>query len=116
MTNAVSAPVVTPAGDVAAGASVDGFGLRAAVEARGGQSIYNRDGMLKELEGLSNPDRSNYVQNFALKTLNFENRKTLVVCLDNETTLKCMPFAPLWRMLILFILTSRTSAIIAMLL
>ena len=66
--------------------------------------------------GLSNPDRSSYVQNFAPKTLNFENQKTLVIYHDNQNAQKLTTFAGLWEIPTLFILPSRISAIIVMLL
>ena len=49
--NDTSAPVVvSPDADAVAGQQTSGVGLKAAVEARGGQSIYDKDAILKELE------------------------------------------------------------------
>ena len=66
--------------------------------------------------GHSNPKWSKYVQNLTLKMLIFKNQKTLVIYLDNQSTPKCMTFAPLWGLPNIFLNSYWTGALTALLL
>ena len=75
-TNASAPPVVTPGADSAAGQAQSGVGLKdEAVEARGGQTAYRKDVMLKELA----------LQSKILKEKDTDKQKDLWIAFQAQT-------------------------------